>query len=585
MFRINSERIQIFKKIYPYIKTQKFLYFSLAGFKVIFLVLSLISPIFYMMLINDVMIDGKIHILLWVIVGNIGIYSIQSLVTVLNKITYNNLFIKTNLKLKQNILLKLSKLEYKDYSKYDIGDLKNRVENDTVIFEKFLNSHCLDYLYAIISAVVIIAILIYMNWVLALFGITMIPFSFLFAKVMGKKAKKISNDYREKYGHYENFLHSSIQNWKEIKANNLVENMSEKFVGQWKALSRLFMKSQVFLYINRTFIAFKDFFIVRINLYFIGGLLIINNQMSVGLLLVFMSYYDQLFEHISTITESILGLKNDEPLLKRIFEILDYQLREKKDVKILDNEIVASNVCFRYDSSQAYVLKNLNFTVKHKEHIAIVGRSGCGKTTLSKLLLGMYEPEIGKILIGGYDMSEISMGSIGQKISVVMQEPAMFNITIRENLMIAKKYATQEDLDDACSRADILGFIQSLPEQYETIIGEKGIKLSGGQRQRLAIARTILLNSDIIIFDEATSSLDHNNEKAILESIKTLSKDKTIISIAHRLSSILDAGQVIVMDRGEIVACGEHNELKGKNEIYDILFREQYIGKGDNYVF
>lgn len=533
-----------------------------------------------MILINDVMIDGKIHFLLWVIVGYIGIYMLQSLGTVLNKIIYNKLFIKTNLELKISVLSKLSKLECKDYNKYDVGDLKNRVENDVGVFEKFLNSHCLDYLYAILSAVVIISILTYMNWMLALFGVLMIPFSFLFAKIMGKKAKKISNDYREKYGHYEGFLHSSIQNWKEIKANNLEENTSQNFVNQWKTLSRLFIKTQVFWYINRTFIAFKDFFIVRMNLYFIGGLLIINNKMSVGLLLVFMSYYDQLFGHISSITESILGLKNDEPLLRRVFELLDYPLREKKKVKIQNNDISVSNVCFRYDESQELVLKDVNFTLENQEHIAIVGRSGCGKTTLAKLILGMYEPEAGAILIGGYDISKISVGSIGQKISVVMQEPVLFNLTIRENLLIAKKCATQEELNDVCSRANILEFIRSLPEEYETIIGEKGIKLSGGQKQRLAIARTILLNPEIIIFDEATSSLDHTSEKEILASIKMLSKDKTIISIAHRLSSILDADRVLVIDKGEIVAYGKHNELRGKTAIYDILFQAQYAAEG-----
>jgi ATP-binding cassette subfamily B protein/subfamily B ATP-binding cassette protein MsbA len=541
-----------------------------------------------MILINDVMIDGKIHFLLWVVVGYTGVYALQSLGTVLNRITYDKLFIKTTLKLKKNIFLKLSKFEYKNYSKYEAGDLKNRLESDAGTFEKFFNSHCIDYLYAILSAVIIVVILLYMNWILAIFGVIMIPFSFLFAKVMGKKSKKISNEYREEYGYYEGFLHSAIQSWKEIKANNLEENTSKIFSNHWKHLSKLFMKTQVLGFINRMFIAFKDFFIVRMNLYFVGGLLIINDQMTVGLLLVFMSYYDQLFGHISTITESILGLKNDEPLLHRVFEILDYPIIEKEKVKISDGNIDISNLFFRYDDSQELVLKNVNIAIQDKEHIAIAGRSGCGKTTLSKLILGMYEPESGTISIGGYDISKIGIESIGQKISVVMQEPILFNLTIRENLLIAKKSATQKELDDACKRANILEFIQSLPDNYETIIGEKGIKLSGGQKQRVAIARTILLDSDIIIFDEATSSLDHISEKAILSSIKTLSKEKTIISIAHRLSSILETDRVIIMDNGEIITSGKHNELKGENAIYDILFQAQYVAEGEkeiNYVF
>ena len=176
-------------------------------------------------------------------------------------------------------------------------------------------------------------------------------------------------------------------------------------------------------------------------------------------------------------------------------------------------------------------------------------------------------------------MITITSDSVGHKIGVIMQEPIFFNLTIRENMQLVKKRATSDELDAACKQANIFDFIQELPEKYETTIGERGIKLSGGQKQRLAIARTILLNPDIIIFDEATSSLDQESEKVILSSIKSFSQNKTIITIAHRLSTILNADRVILMDNGKIVAVDKHENLKDKNELYDILFRKQY----DNY--
>jgi len=575
MLKIKSERVKIFKRLYPFIKEQKTLYFSLSGFKVLSLLLSLISPLFYMILINDVMVNKKLYMLIWVIAGYIGIYLIQTIATVINRIVYNKLYIKFNLKLNLAVLTKYTKMETASYSKYDSGDLKNRIDGDVGVFEKFFNSHCLDYLYTVISAIVIAIILLCMNWMLALFGFIMVPLSFQFVKVMGKKAGKVSNEYRENYGKYEGFLHSSFQNWKEIKANNLENLEKQVLTKHWDKLSKLFVKNQVYWYINRAFISFKDFFITKMNLYFIGGLLIINGHMEVAVLLVFMSYYEQFFGNISAITDLILGLKTDKPLIDRVLEVLDYPDNNKPKVNISNDCIVISDVSFRYPNTDALVLNNINLTINHNEHLSIVGRSGCGKTTLAKMILGIYQPTNGDILLGGHNIHEISPDSIGHKIGVVMQEPMLFNLTIRENLLFAKRRASQKELDDACIQANIFDFIHDLADKYETVIGERGIKLSGGQKQRLTIARTILFDPDVIIFDEATSSLDHESEKAILSSIKSLSQKKTIITIAHRLSSVLTANRIIVMDAGKIVAIGEHKDLINDNEIYNLLFKYQ----------
>lgn len=576
MLKFKSERLKLFKRLFPFLRQQKFLYFALGGFKVFFLLLSLASPLFYMILINDVMVDRKLYMLIWVVIGYVGIYLLQTLATVLNKITYNTLFIKFILRLKTNILSKYTKMETSDYNNYDAGDLKNRIEGDIGVFEKFLNSHCLDYIYALVSALTIAAILLFMNWILALFGFVMVPLSFQFAKVMGKKAGKVSNEYKENYGKYEGFLHSSLQNWKEIKVNSLEEHETQILTGHWKKLSKLFVKNQILWFINRAFIAFKDFFITKMNLYFIGGLLIINGRMEVAALLVFMSYYEQFFGNISSITDLILGLKTDRPSIDRALEILDYPESNKLKVDQLTNEIIIEDISFSYPNTNIVVLKDISLTVFPQQHVAIVGRSGCGKTTLTKLIMGIYPPDNGKIYLGGYDIHTITSDNVGRKIGVIMQEPMLFNMTIRKNLQFAKKRATPEEIDAVCKQANIFDFIQELPEKYETVIGERGIKLSGGQKQRLAIARTILLNPDIIIFDEATSSLDHESEKAILRSIKSLSKNKTIITVAHRLSSILNADCVVVMDEGEIIGIGKHEDLRGRNDIYDLLFQKQY---------
>ena len=292
----------------------------------------------------------------------------------------------------------------------------------------------------------------------------------------------------------------------------------------------------------------------------------------------------QLSSQVKLLTESINVFYNDRALLDRVFAVLNWKTVEKPKIKILGDEIYASDLTSKYNKEQHCILNHITFTISSKEHIAIVGCSGSGKSTLAKIIIGLLSPNGGKIYIDGIDINEIASESINKKINIVMQEPFFFNRTIRENLLLAKRSATNEEIKEACQRAYIYDFIDSLPEKINTIIGERGIKISGGQRQRLAIARTILLDPDIFVFDESTSSLDYKSENQILESIRKLAKEKTIITNAHRLSSVIDAKRIIVIDKGRIVAIGNHEELHGKQEIYDALFGNQYHSGTKKYV-
>lgn len=570
---LSYNRVKIFKRIFPLVNKEKNLYGVLVLLKIISIVLSFINPIFYMLLINNVMVNGNLKFLPLIILGYSGVFLLQTIIITINKKIYNKVFIKFNLRLRTKLLSQFGKFKIMEYEKYSAGDIKNRIETDAGVFEKFLTTHSLEFVFAIISAIVLVIVMIYINWFLALFSFIMVPFSFQFAKFMSSKAGKVSDEYRNRYGEYESFIHSSVQNWMEIKANNQEKNQTTILATHWKTLSNLFVKKQIFWHINRSFIEFKDFFITKMNLYFLGGILIIHGKMEVALLLTFMNYYEQFFNNISLISDSIVSLKSDLPSIERVIEVMDYN--ETKSLKKMDfsNKLTIEEVYFRYPSNEQNTLNGINLIISRNEHIAIVGRSGCGKSTLIKVILGLYEPNRGKVLIDEFDVKDVY---IGGKIGVIMQEPMFFNLSIRENLKFAKRNATQQEIDNACKKANIYDFIQTLPDKYETSIGERGVKLSGGQKQRLAIARTILLDPEIIIFDEATSSLDYENEKAIVSSIKVISKNKTVITIAHRLSSILDADRVLVMEKGKIIACGQHETLKDKNEIYDLLFAKQY---------
>ena len=269
-----------------------------------------------------------------------------------------------------------------------------------------------------------------------------------------------------------------------------------------------------------------------------------------------------------------------------IFALLDEEEKIKDegtktiDIKSADGfEIRYENIEFTYSEKKNTVFKNLNFTVAKNEKLAVAGESGSGKTTIVNLLLRFYEPTSGSIYINGTDIKDLTLKSLRSLITVVSQETYLFNGTIKENLLHANENADEEKLIDACKAANIHSFIQSLPEGYNTKVGERGLNFSGGQRQRIAIARAVLKNSPIVVLDEATSSVDTENENEIKQSLNHLLRNRTSITIAHRLNTIENSDRILVLLRGEIVEEGSHKELILKDGYYKKLVEAQ---QGEN---
>jgi len=577
MYEINVQRIRYFIKLLPYIKKDIALFIGLFVFKAVFMFTDLISPFFYYMFVNDVLTKHNISKLVFVFIGYIGLFVTKTFAIIINKKFANKIFIKLSVKIKAKLLTILMKIKRENYNKFSSGDLVNRLDKDILVVEKFFSVHIIDYLYSSLSMLVIIILLLKINIILAMISFVMVPLSFLFVRFMSKKAKKANEKHREMLGIYESFLHNTFQGWKEVKLYNLEEDKKYELEQFREKLAKLVFSSQIYWFINRAFIAFKDFFITKMNLYFVGGLLIITGRLDVALLLVFMNYYELMFSNLNNLTDSIIGLQSESPSIERIFEIMDIELESKPYIRDLDSHIIIKDINFKYYEEQDLVLKNVNIDIAENDQVAFGGRSGSGKTTLAMLIKGMYEPVSGSIFIGQHDISNIAFESISKKIAIVVQEPQFLNLTIEENLRLVKRRASKEEIIEICKKVNAYEFIENLPEKFNTVIGEKGIKLSGGQRQRLAVARLLLQNPDIIILDEVTSSLDSENEKVIVTLIQSLSKSKTIISIAHRLSTILAYKRIFILEKGEIVAEGKHEDLRGNNEYYKNMFESQYI--------
>lgn len=358
---------------------------------------------------------------------------------------------------------------------------------------------------------------------------------------------------------------------------------SIKFVGYWKRFGKIKFRHLAYTYANELYYTFQDDFINKMNLYFIGGLLIFQGELTIGGLLVFLTYYQQMINNINEINASNVQLHDVTPSIERIVELLELPVVPQRKLGLqpeFQGHLEFKDVSFRYQENQSDVLHEINLNIQAGDYTAIVGRSGSGKSTLIKLILGQNETQQGAILVDGQPIGDLGSDYLYQHIGVVMQENTLFSMSIMDNLRLVQPRATEEEIREVCRMALLDDFIEELPDKYNTVLGESSIKLSGGQKQRLALARVLLTRPRMLILDEATSALDNDSERKINEVIRRIAQHMTVLVIAHRYSAIQDAEQVIVLDQGEIVATGTHLELAGRHEVYDTLFKEQRQGVG-----
>lgn len=555
--------------------------FVLGFFKVWNLIFGLAPLFLYSFLVNRVLVDKNMNELWPTLLGYLAVFLFTTIGIAVSKRFSNRLILKYDLRVKNKLLKKYTSLDNDAYSKYSIGDVKSRIENDSTVAGNFFTTHILDFIYGVVYAVALAVILLCYDWRIALLSFIFVPISFLTVNFLGGKSKKAKEELWKLQTKYETFLHSNIQNWKDVKINNLEDAQLDELNGHYKKIRPIWFQNQLYLHLGITYSFFTKNFITQLFIYFIGGLFVINGYSQVGVLLVFISFYGQFFGNIENISNSIINFKSDSVNIEKVVEILNLEVGKRPYKKIDGTGIHVENLKFTYKGNDSFALDGISFSVSKGEHLAIVGKSGSGKSTIAKLLTGKIKPQDGIVRIGGIDIYTVNSESLSEKVSIVVQEPVLFNMTIRENLLLAKVDATDAELIECCRRASIYDFIETLQNKLDTIIGEKGVKLSGGQRQRLSIARAFLQDRDIIIFDESTSALDNENENDIITELKSLSSGKTMISIAHRLSTILDCDKVMVLKEGAMVAFDTHENLRNRNETYDLLFHNQYVAGGN----
>jgi len=540
------------------------------------LICGLVPLILYARLVDHVLVGGELSELGWIIAGYVGVFLLATVGIMIGKSFSNRLNFTFDVKVKRKLLTRYAALDRDTYRKYGIGDVKSRVESDAVTAGNFFTAHLLEFGYSVAYAIALAGILLVYDWRIALISFVFVPISLITVNALGRKTQKYGEELWRLQTGYESFLHTNFQNWKDVKINNLEDTRLDELNDHYAKIRRLWFMNQLYLHLGITYSFFTKNFITQLFVYFIGGLFVIQGYAEVGVLLIFVSYYGQFFGFIEAIGNSVMNFRNDSVSIGKVIEILNTEIRQKPRRTIKGTDVQVEGVRFAYEENGPLALDGISFSVGKGEHLAIAGKSGSGKSTIAKLLTGQIVPQAGSVRIGDTDASTVNSESLADKVSIVVQEPVLFNLSIRENLLLARDGATDTELAECCRRANIYDFIDALPEKWDTLIGEKGVRLSGGQKQRLSIARAFLQDRDIIIFDESTSALDSENENGIIQELRSLAEGKTLISIAHRLSTILDCDKVLVLQNGAVVAYGTHENLRSASEHYDLLFGNQY---------
>jgi ATP-binding cassette subfamily B protein/subfamily B ATP-binding cassette protein MsbA len=535
-------RLYVLKKLLPFTKGVKRFFILNLSLSILSMALGFINPLFYKIFIDDVILGGYFNKMIFVISGYLCIFFIGVIIGYIKNYANYTLVNTTLYRTKFKIWQGLFKLPFSDYETTSIGDMKMRLDDDTGQIGSFAGHQTIDYLISYITLIGSLMLLFIIEWRLALFSIIAIPLTFWLDHTLSKREKVLNNTNRENDQKMSSWLHSSVQGWREVKALNLDRSQERQFIRYLHNFALYFVKWINFWTVRFLVIPkIKDEFFMRFGLYFLGGLLIIGGNLKVSNLLVFAMYYGMLSNAVNAVSSTDAELQSNMPFIDRLLAEIDRKENIETNEGIMPNNtntISLDNVCFTYPNTENEILHDFNLVINKGERIAITGKSGCGKTTILKLITGMVTPTSGKASFSGVDLSEINLSAMHGRIGFVMQENMLFNNTIRENLLYGKNNAKDDELFGACKKAYIYDFVIGLQDKLDTVIGEKGIKLSGGQRQRIVLARLFLRDVDIFIFDEATNALDQYSEDIVHDAIRSIAKDKTIIVVAHRESSI-----------------------------------------------
>lgn len=489
-----------------------------------------------------------------------------------NKILYD---------IRENLYGHLQRLGLRYYSNTRAGEVISRVINDVEQTKNFVTIGLMNVWLDLATIIIATCIMLTMDVPLTIVTLLAFPFYAYSVKHFFGKLRDLTRKRSQALADVQSYLHERVTGISVIKSFALEDKEQDRFDetnGNFldKALDHTRWNAKAFAVVN----TITDVAPLLVIAY--AGYQVINGSLSVGVMVAFIAYIDRLYNPLRRLVNASTSLTQSFASMDRVFELMEepYDIKDKAGAKPLpriEGEIQFEHVGFSYGEDEESVLNDVNFTVKPGETVALVGMSGGGKSTIVSLIPRFYDVTAGSIRIDGNDLRDVQLKSLRDQIGLVLQDSILFSDSVKSNILMGNPEATDEEVIAAAKAANAHDFIESLPEGYNTTVGERGVKLSGGQKQRIAIARVFLKNPPLLILDEATSALDLESEALIQESLERLASDRTTVIVAHRLSTITHADKIFVIDHGELKEAGSHGELMAQKGIYYNLFQVQSL--------
>ncbi|MGE6604221.1 MULTISPECIES: ABC transporter ATP-binding protein [Lysinibacillus] len=483
--------------------------------------------------------------------------------------------------IRKEIYAHLQRLSLKYYANTRAGDVISRVINDVEQTKNFVMTGLMNVWLDLATIVIAVIIMLTMDIKLTLVALLAFPFYALSVKYFFGKLRDLTRKRSQALAGVQSYLHERVAGMSIIKSFTLEKHEQTLFDeanGEFleKALDQTKWNAKSFAVVN----TITDVAPLLVIAY--AGYEVINGTLSVGTMVAFIAYIERLYGPLRRLVSSSTTLTQSIASMDRMFDLMDepYEVKNKVDARDLPSatgEVRFDNVSFQYEKEGVSILNNINFTIKPGETVAFVGMSGGGKSTIISLIPRFYDATDGVVTIDGQDVRDVTLHSLRSQIGIVLQDNILFSDSVKENILMGKPDATDEQVIEAAKAANAHDFIMTLPNGYDTKVGERGVKLSGGQKQRVAIARVFLKNPPILILDEATSALDLESEALIQESLEELAHERTTIIIAHRLSTITHADKIFVIDHGQLIENGNHEQLMTKQGTYYDLFQVQHL--------
>ena len=565
-------------RLFQYIKPYRIEF----SFGLFFLLLSTAASLIFPALMGNLVdsaSDKLVHNINEIAIALLVLFALQAIFSYFRIVLFVNVTEKTLAVIRQETYAHLIKLPMNFFSKRRVGELNSRIASDISLLQETFTTDLAEFLRQVLIIIGGIVFLSLTSVKLTLFMLAIIPAMMLAAVFFGRYIKRFSKQVQGKVAESNTIIEETLQGISNVKA----------FTNEFFEIGRYTKKTNEVMQIAKkggryrgafaSFIIFCLFGSIVAVIWY-GVLMINSNELSIGELFTFILYSVFIGASVGGMADIYAKLQKAIGATEHLMDILEEEKEEIHSTFSADavkGHIKFHNLSFAYPSRpDVKVLKNLNLEVQQGRNIALVGPSGAGKTTLASILFGFYKIEDGQISIDGKNIEEYDLHFLRKQIAIVPQDIILFGGSIKENIAYGKLDASEEEIEEAAKKANALNFINDFPEKMETLVGERGIQLSGGQRQRIAIARALLKNPSILILDEATSALDSESEKLVQEAMDVLMKGRTSIVIAHRLSTIKSADCILVLENGQIIEQGTHQELQKNEGLYKQLSDMQF---------